>query len=91
MDIHPSAEIEPGVVIDHGTGVVIGETAKVGRGTLIYYGATLGSRNAMRGKRHPDIGRIVFLGAGAKVLGPIKVEDNAVIGANAVVLEDVPL
>jgi len=90
MDIHPSAEIEPGVVIDHGIGVVIGETAKVGKSTLIYHGVTLGSKSVMKGKRHPDIGRNVLLGAGAKILGPIKVGDNAIVGANAVVLEDVP-
>lgn len=90
MDIHPSAEIESGVVIDHGIGVVIGETARVGKGTLIYHGVTLGAKKVMKGKRHPDVGRNVFIGAGAKILGPIKIGDNVVIGANAVVLEDVP-
>lgn len=90
MDIHPAARIEGGVVIDHGVGVVIGSTASVGTGTLIYHGVTLGSKNVMKGKRHPDIGRNVVLGAGAKVLGPIYVCDNARVGANSVVLEHVP-
>lgn len=90
MDIHPSARIEGGVVIDHGVGVVIGSTASVGTGTLIYHGVTLGSKNVMKGKRHPDIGRNVVLGAGAKILGPIYVGDNSKVGANSVVLEHVP-
>jgi len=90
MDIHPAAEIEPGVVIDHGIGVVIGATASVKSGTVIYHGVTLGAKHICSGKRHPDVGRNVFIGAGAKILGPIKVGDNAVIGANAVVLRDVP-
>lgn len=90
VDIHPAADIEPGVVIDHGVGTVIGSTSKVGRGTLIYHGVTLGSRLPVKGKRHPDIGRNVILGAGAKILGPISIGDNVRVGANAVVLEDVP-
>ncbi|PLV59367.1 serine O-acetyltransferase [Thermotoga sp. KOL6] len=90
MDIHPAAEIAPGVVIDHGIGVVIGSTATVGRGTLIYHGVTLGTKKPCSGKRHPDIGENVMIGTGAKVLGPIKVGNNVVIGANAVVLEDIP-
>lgn len=90
MDIHPAARIEGGVVIDHGSGVVIGSTASVGKGTLIYHGVTLGSKNVMTGKRHPDVGRNVVLGAGAKILGPIYVCDNARVGANSVVLEHVP-
>ena len=90
VDIHPRADIEPGVVIDHGVGVVIGSTATVGSGTLIYHGVTLGARRVQTGKRHPDIGRNVLIGAGAKVLGPIRVGDGARIGANAVVLRDVP-
>ncbi len=89
-DIHPASQIEPGVVIDHGIGTVIGSTATVGSGTLIYHGVTLGAKRPVKGKRHPDVGRNVLLGAGAKILGPITVGDNAVIGANAVVLEDVP-
>ncbi len=90
VDVHPAARIEPGVVIDHGVGVVIGSTATVGRGTLIYHGVTLGAKRVMKGKRHPDVGRNVCIGAGAKILGPIKIGDNSKIGANAVVLEDVP-
>lgn len=90
MDIHPAARVEGGVVIDHGVGVVIGSTASVGTGTLIYHGVTLGSKNVMKGKRHPDIGRNVVLGAGAKILGPIYVGDNSKVGANSVVIEHVP-
>ncbi|AAD35754.1 serine acetyltransferase [Thermotoga maritima MSB8] len=90
MDIHPAARIAPGVVIDHGIGVVIGSTASVGRGTLIYHGVTLGTRKPCSGKRHPDVGENVMIGTGAKILGPIRVGNNAVVGANAVVLEDVP-
>lgn len=90
MDIHPAAEIEPGIFIDHGIGVIIGETASVGRGTLIYHGVTLGATRVMKGKRHPNIGRNVLIGANASILGPIKVCDGAKIGANTVVLHDVP-
>lgn len=90
MDIHPAARIAPGVVIDHGIGVVIGSTASVGRGTLIYHGVTLGTKHPCTGKRHPDVGENVILGAGAKILGPIKVGNNAIVGANAVVVRDVP-
>ncbi len=89
-DIHPAAEIEPGVVIDHGIGTVIGSTASVGTGTLIYHGVTLGAKRPVKGKRHPDVGRGVLLGTGAKILGPITIGDNAVVGANSVVLKDVP-
>ncbi|GAB4307285.1 MAG: serine O-acetyltransferase [Pseudothermotoga sp.] len=90
MDLHPAATIEPGVVIDHGIGVVIGSTATVGKGTLIYHGVTLGTKKVCPGKRHPDIGKDVVIGAGAKILGPISVGDRATIGANAVVLHNVP-
>jgi serine O-acetyltransferase len=90
MDIHPAAYIEPGVVIDHGFGVVIGETASVGSGTLIYHGVTLGAKNVTTGKRHPIVGKNVMIGAGAKVLGHIYIGDESVIGANSVVLMDVP-
>lgn len=90
MDIHPAAEIEPGVVIDHGIGVVIGSTASVGSGTLIYHGVTLGAKKVCSGKRHPDVGKNVLIGAGAKILGPIRIGDNSLVGANAVVLRDVP-
>lgn len=90
MDIHPAANIEAGIFIDHGMGVVIGETASVGRGTLIYHGVTLGTARVMQGKRHPTIGRNVLIGANATILGPIKIGDGARIGANSVVLRDVP-
>ncbi|AKI97146.1 serine O-acetyltransferase [Kosmotoga pacifica] len=90
IDIHPAAKLEAGVVIDHGIGTVIGSTASVGSGTLIYHGVTLGSRRVVSGKRHPDIGRDVIIGAGAKILGPIIIGDRARIGANSVVLEHVP-
>jgi len=90
MDIHPAAEIEGGIFIDHGMGVVIGETASIGSGTLIYHGVTLGSAIVMKGKRHPTVGRNVFIGANSTILGPIKICDGAKIGANAVVLKDVP-
>ncbi len=90
MDIHPAAEIEPGIFIDHGIGVVIGETAAIGSGTLIYHGVTLGASHVVNGKRHPTIGKNVFIGANASVLGPINVCDGAKIGANSVVLKDVP-
>ncbi len=90
MDIHPAAEIEPGIFIDHGMGIVIGETASVGNGTLIYHGVTLGSAHLTFGKRHPTVGRNVFIGANAVVIGPVNVCNGAKIGANAVVLHDVP-
>ncbi|MDI6851061.1 MAG: serine O-acetyltransferase [bacterium] len=90
VDIHPAAVIKPGVVIDHGVGLVIGSTAVVGSGTVLYHGVTLGSKNLSTGKRHPTLGRNVFVGAGAKILGPVKIGDGAKIGANSVVLNDVP-
>lgn len=90
MDIHPAAKIAPGVVIDHGTGIVIGSTAEVGRWTVIYHGVTLGAKYIMSGKRHPTIGENVILGAGCKVLGPIYVGNNTKVGANSVVLHNVP-
>lgn len=90
VDIHPSALLEPGIVIDHGFGIVIGETAKVGSGTLIYHGATLGAKTVTKGKRHPDVGQNVMIGAGAKVLGPVIIGDESVVGANSVVLMDIP-
>lgn len=90
IDIHPAAKIEPGVVIDHGIGTVIGSTASIGEGTIIYHGVTLGARNIQKGKRHPDVGKNVLIGAGAKILGPVKIGNNAKIGANSVVLDDVP-
>ena len=90
IEIHPAAKIAPGVFIDHGHGVVIGETAEVGTGTVIYQGCTLGGTGKESGKRHPTIGENCVISAGAKVLGNIKVGDGAKIGAGAVVLKDVP-
>jgi serine O-acetyltransferase len=90
MDIHPAARLEPGIVIDHGIGIVIGSTATVKKGTLIYHQVTLGAKHIKKGKRHPDIGENVIIGAGSKVLGDIIIGDNSVIAANSVVLRDVP-
>ena len=90
IDIHPGATLGQGVFIDHGTGVVIGETAEVGDDVTIYQGATLGGTGKDTGKRHPTIGRGVTVGAGAKVLGPIKIGNHVKIGAGAIVLKDVP-
>lgn len=90
IEIHPAAKIAPGVFIDHGHGVVIGETAEVGTGTVIYQGCTLGGTGKETGKRHPTIGEHCVISAGAKVLGNITVGNYAKIGAGAVVLKDVP-
>ncbi|MBL4932563.1 serine O-acetyltransferase EpsC [Clostridium paridis] len=90
IEIHPGAKIGRGLVIDHGMGVVIGETAEIGNNVLIYHGVTLGGTGKQKGKRHPTIGSNVVIGSGAKVLGPIVVSDGAKIGANSVVLKDVP-
>ena len=90
IEIHPAATIGKGVFIDHGTGVVIGETAVVGDGCTIYQGVTLGGTGKDKGKRHPTIGKNVVIGCGAKVLGPFKVGDNSKIAANAVILSEVP-
>ena len=90
IEIHPAAKISPGVFIDHGSGVVIGETAEVGEGTVIYQGVTLGGTGKEAGKRHPTVGRNCVISAGAKVLGGITVGDCAKVGAGAVVLKDVP-
>ena len=90
IEIHPAAKIEGGVFIDHGTGVVIGETAEVHKGTVIYQGVTLGGTGKERGKRHPTIMEDVVLSAGAKVLGGFTVGKGAKIGAGAVVLKEVP-
>ena len=89
IEIHPGAEIGRGLLIDHGCGVVIGETTVVGDDCTIYQGATLGGTGKETGKRHPTLGNNVMVGAGAKVLGPIKIGDNSKIAANAVVLRDV--
>ena len=90
IEIHPGAKIGKGVFIDHGMGVVIGETAIVGEYTIIYQGATLGGTGKEIGKRHPTLGSHVVVGAGAKVLGNIQIGDNVRIGAGSVVLRDVP-
>jgi serine O-acetyltransferase len=90
VDIHPAAVLGPGLFIDHATGVVIGETAEVGDDVTIYHGVTLGGTGAETGKRHPTIGDRVIIGAGAKILGAIKVGDDSRIGANAVVVKEVP-
>ncbi len=90
IEIHPAAEIGPEFVIDHGMGVVIGETAEIGRNCLLYQGVTLGGTGKEQGKRHPTLGDNVIVGAGAKILGAIKIGDNAVIGANSVILKPVP-
>ncbi len=90
IEIHPGAQIGRRLVIDHGMGIVIGETAVVGDDCLIYHGVTLGGTGKEGGKRHPTIGNNVMIACGAKVLGPFKVGDNARIAANAVVLQEVP-
>lgn len=90
IEIHPGAKIGSGVFIDHGMGVVIGETAEVGDNVTLYQGVTLGGTGKQRGKRHPTIGNNVIIGVGAKVLGAITVGESARIGAGAVVLRDVP-
>lgn len=90
VDIHPGARIGPGLFIDHATGVVIGETAEVGEDVTIFHGVTLGGTGRDRGKRHPTIGDRVTLGAGAKILGAIKIGDDSRIGANSVVVKEVP-
>lgn len=89
IEIHPGATIGRGLFIDHGTGVVIGETAEIGDNCTIYQGVTLGGTGKDTGKRHPTLGNNVMVGAGAKVLGPFKVGDNSKIAANAVVLSEV--
>lgn len=90
IEIHPAAQIGNGVFIDHGMGVVIGETAIVGDYCTIYQGVTLGGTGKDKGKRHPTIGNNVTIGSGAKILGPFTVGDNSKIAANAVVLNEIP-
>ncbi len=90
IEIHPAAKIGDRFFIDHGTGVVIGETAEIGNDVTIYQGVTLGGTGKHTGKRHPTIGNNVMIGAGAKVLGPFKIGDNTNIAAGAVVLEEIP-
>ncbi len=89
IEIHPGAVIGDNLFIDHGMGVVIGETCKIGNNVVIYQGVTLGGTGKESGKRHPNIGNNVFIGAGAKILGNINIGNNVKIGAGAVVLDDV--
>lgn len=90
IEIHPGARIGPGFFVDHGMGVVIGETAELGENVTLYHGVTLGGTSLKREKRHPTIGSNVVIGAGAKVLGPVVVGDGSRVGANSVVVKDVP-
>lgn len=90
IEIHPGAKIGRRLVIDHGMGIVIGETAEIGDDCLIYHGVTLGGTGKDVGKRHPTIGNNVLIGAGAKVLGPFTVGDNSRIASNSVVLSEIP-
>jgi len=90
VEIHPGAQLGQRLFIDHGMGVVIGETAVVGDDVLLFHGVTLGGRSMRRGKRHPTLGDNVTVGAGAKILGPVSIGSGAQIGANAVVITDVP-
>ena len=90
IEIHPGAKIGKRLVIDHGMGIVIGETTEIGDDCLIYQGVTLGGTGKDTGKRHPTIGNNVLIGCGAKVLGPFKVGDNSRVAANAVVLSEIP-
>ena len=90
IEIHPAAKIGRRLVIDHGMGVVIGETAEIGDDCYIYHQVTLGVARTMGGKRHPTVGNNVIIGTGAKILGPITIGDNARVGSNAVVVDPVP-
>ncbi len=90
VEIHPGATIGRRFFIDHGMGVVIGETAEVGDDVMLYHGVTLGGRSLSRTKRHPTLGNRVTVGAGAKILGPILLGDDVQVGANSVVVKDVP-
>lgn len=90
IEIHPGATIGRRFFIDHGSGVVIGETAEIGEGVVLYQGVTLGGVSMSKGKRHPTIGNEVVIGAGAKVLGPVTIGDHAMIGSGSVVVKDIP-
>ena len=90
IEIHPGATIGRRFFIDHGMGVVIGETTEIGDDVMLYHGVTLGGRSMQRGKRHPTLGDRVTVGAGAKVLGPVHIGNDSAVGANAVVTHDVP-
>lgn len=90
IEIHPGATIGKGLFIDHGMGVVIGETAEIGDNVTLYHGVTLGGTGKDTGKRHPTVGNNVTIGSGSKILGPIMIGDGVKVGANSVVLKDVP-
>ena len=90
IEIHPGAQLGRRFFIDHGMGVVIGETAEVGDDVMLYHGVTLGGRSMKRVKRHPTVGNNVTIGAGARILGPVYIGDRAQVGANSVVVKDVP-
>ena len=90
IEIHPGAKIGKRLFIDHGMGIVIGETATIGNDCTLYHNSTLGGTGKDKYKRHPDLGNNVMVGSGAKILGPIKIGNNVKIGANSVVLKDVP-
>lgn len=90
VEIHPGAQLGRRLFIDHGMGIVIGQTAVVGDDVLLFHNVTLGGRTMTHGKRHPTVGNRVVVGAGAKILGPVWIGDDAQIGANAVVVKDVP-
>ncbi len=90
IEIHPGAVIGRRMFIDHGMGVVIGETAEIGDDVVMFHGSTLGGISMNRGKRHPTVGDRVLIGAGAKILGPVRIGEDAKVGANAVVVKDVP-
>ena len=90
IEIHPGAKIGKRLVIDHGMGIVFGETAVIGDDCIIFHGVTLGGTKFVNDKRHPTVGNKVMIGAGAKILGPVKLGDTCRIGANAVVTKDVP-
>lgn len=90
IEIHPGATIGRRFFIDHGMGIVIGETAEIGDGVMLYHGVTLGGQVLTQTKRHPTIGDNVTIGAGAKVLGPVTIGENSAVGANAVVTKDIP-
>jgi len=89
IEIHPGATIGKGLFIDHGTGVIIGETAIIGDNVTMFHGVTLGGTGKVKGKRHPTIGNNVFIGCGAKILGNVTIGDHVKVGANAVILKDV--
>lgn len=90
IEIHPGAQIGRGFFIDHGMGVVIGETAEIGDNCTLYHGVTLGGTSWAKEKRHPTLGDNVIIGSGAKILGPFKVGDNSKVGSNSVVVKEVP-